>query len=254
MAYSLDILCAQLVNLGYQPGFFTEPEKADLSPFPGRSLKHVIWGQDPGFGKIAYGLVTTGPEGDIASIRGTQVPLNPDGSKNFMEWLRNFEALLVNCPFMSGAQVHDGICKDYLSLTIEDGTPVGKALAGSQSLTVSGHSKGGPLAMYLASEAGRIGGNQPACITFAPCKPGDKWFGRACIQFTRGVRSWANPKDLVPHSPLTITDLPPPFINEDYEFPTQLVPLKPAPGVVTHDFSEEHNLAGWYIPAIQAIA
>jgi len=172
-----------------------------------------------------------------------------------MEWLRNFEALLVDCPWLPGARVHDGISKDYLSLVVEDGTPVGKALAGNDSLTTTGHSKGGPLAMYLASEAGTLGGEQPACITFAPCKPGDKIFGRNLCWMTRGVRSWANPKDLVPHSPLTITDLPAPFINEDYEFPTQLNPLKPSPAMVAAtDYAEEHNLNGWYIPALEAVA
>ena len=254
MAYSLDLLCAKLTNLGYQPGFLTAPERADLSALPGRTLKDTIWGADPGFGRVAYGLVTSGPEGDIASIRGTQVPVNPDGSKNWMEWLRNFEALLVDCPFMQGTKVHDGNSKDYLALTDEDGTPVGRALAGCSSLTTTGHSKGGPLSIYLASEVGRIGGTQPACIAFAPCKPGDKWFGRAAVQYTRGIRLWANPKDLVPHTPLTITDLPPPFINEDYEFPTQLCPLKPSPSVPSaKDFSDEHSLSGWYIPALEAL-
>lgn len=250
MAYELDLLCARLVNLGYQPGFLFAARATDLSAFPGRSLVSVIWGVDPDVGKIAYGLLTDGPEGLIASIRGTQVPL-----ESMVEWVRDFEAELVPCPFVSGALWHDGIGKDYLTLTLDDGTPVGKGLSGAKGLTVAGHSKGGPLAVYLATEAGLLGGNAPACVAFAPCKPGDKAFGKAAVSATSSIHLWANPKDIVPHTPLTITNLPAPFINEDYEFPVPLSPLDPSsvtPPVAT-DWDSAHNLAGCYIRLLEAL-
>lgn len=250
MAYSLDLLCAKLVNLGYVPGFLFAPRLADLSPFPGRKLVSVIWGVDPdGVGRTGYGLVTDGPEGLIASIRGTQVPVG-----SLVEWVRDFECLLSPCPFASGAMWHDGIGKDYLTLVLDDGTPVGKGLAGAKGLTVAGHSKGGPLAIYLATEVG-LQGNPPACVAFAPCKPGDKAFGRAAVSACSSIHLWANPKDIVPHTPLTITALPPPFINEDYEFPVPLSPLDPGSvtPAVPGDWDSAHNLAGAYIRMMEAL-
>lgn len=251
----LDVLTARLVNLGYQPRFLTNPETADLSPFPGRTLTHTIWGLDPGVGKVAYGLVTDGPEGTIASIRGTQIPKG-----SYIEWIRNFEALLIPCPLSAGAKWHEGIGADYLGLTIEDGTPLGKALSGNPNLITSGHSKGGPLAIYLGLEVGAAnlmaGVPLPAVFAFAPPKPGDKPLGTACVQYSRGIRLWANPKDVVPHTPLTITDLPPPFVNEDYEFPVQLGPLNPnsVTPPVGLDWAEAHNLEGAYIRMLEKAA
>ena len=94
----LHILCAKLGVVAYTLDY-AQPIVPDLSHLNGRVWRQWIWGDDgKGVGVVAFGFVSDGPEGNIATIRGTQTP---DGS--MVEWLDDFDAILEPCPFVIGA-------------------------------------------------------------------------------------------------------------------------------------------------------
>jgi hypothetical protein len=239
MSLSLQILCAKLGLRAYDPAFLATAS-LDLSDL-GRELKYVIWGTDAGIGAIPYGFISTGPEGMIATFRGTQMP---DGS--FVEWIDDFEAVLDPCPFAPGAMWHRGFGKVYSSLAVA-GTPVAVALTGIPGLICHGHSLGAPLATYAALEAkaGQLG-------LFASPKPGNAAFAAAVQAAILPIWSYANPNDAVPKVPITV-DFPWKF--EDFQ--PVMGPYRLNANLVTPaipgDWGASHNL-GNYLALLEALA
>lgn len=139
------------------------------------------------------------------------------GTKGTPEWESDFESLLTTWPFMegAGAMSHAGFTGIFQTFRLKSGRPLLDVIRSFQAagkVIIYGHSLGGPLATMLAALAGGC-----FLICYASPKPGDPVFGAWVRSRTIGRVLFANPKDVVPHVPLTITNLPPPFINEDYE-------------------------------------
>lgn len=236
MITALEILCAKLGIAAYDPAFAASG-KTDLSSL-GREFQSVIMGVDPGIGPIPYGFISSGPDGFIATFRGTQTP---DGS--YVEWLDDFKAVLEPCPFAPGCQWHKGFGEVYSTLNI-GGVPVGQAIKG---LLCHGHSLGGPLATFAALESGG-----PALGLFASPKPGDSALA-ALVQTTiRTIWSYTNPNDAVPRVPLTVDW---PFRFEDFQRvmpPFQLQPNLVTPAIPS-DWASSHALAN-YLALLEAAA
>lgn len=164
------------------------------------------------------------------------------GTRTLIEWMSDAEAVLVDCPFAAGTKVHRGFAAIYATFALKSAFPLLAYLETHPCVVVMGHSLGGPLATYLAAQ---VRANELVC--YASPKPGDPAFG-AWVKAQVAERTlYANPKDIVPHLALTITNLLAPFVNEDFEHIDFLTPLDPAsvtPPVST-DWVDAHNILNY---------
>ena len=164
------------------------------------------------------------------------------GTKGAPEWESDFDALLIACPFAPGAKVHAGFNGIFVTFRLKSGLTVSQAVEKYTHRIVMGHSLGGPLATYVAALAAA-----DELVCYASPKPGDPGLG-AWIRSRVPVRTfYANPKDIVPHAPLTITNLPPPFVNFDYEPVDYATPLNPDSVVppVPHTWADSHAILNY---------
>jgi hypothetical protein len=158
------------------------------------------------------------------------------GTEGIDEWVHDAEFLLVQCPFLAGAgQTEDGFTAMYNSLAtaVAPGSPsLASALATLpfpqpvSSLTICGHSMGGPLATLLALDlAANTSFNDPTVYTYASPRPGDPLFASTYNQVVKNSFRIANRLDLVPKLPL------PPLYDHVLDLselnPMHLLPLPP---------------------------
>jgi pimeloyl-ACP methyl ester carboxylesterase len=222
------------------------PPLADL----GRTFTAWIWGDDGmGVGRVAFGFISTGPEGVICTIRGTQTP---DGSA--IEWLDDLDAFLEDCPLVIGAKWHRGFGRVYSTLRV--GVGGGREaflqafLAVQKAVIVCGHSLGGPLASFAA-----LDGKASSLILFASPKPGDSYLRQAVFRSIEAqggeIASYANPNDAVPKVPITV-DFP--FKVIDFQHivePTELSPSLVTPPIPS-DWASSHSLQN-YLSLLEAL-
>lgn len=251
-APSLHILCAKLGLEAYKAGFLSIPlETVDVVQYD-RVFDRLIWGNDGlGVGKIPFGFISRGEEGEIVTIRGTQTP---DGS--LVEWLDDLNAFLVQCPFAVG-RWHAGFGSVYSTLVVTADTgenqPLGQylkaRLAAGVDITVSGHSLGGPLASYAALEA--LCPRAP--VLFASPKWGDTLLTQTAHTLWSDIPfpSYANPNDAVPKVPITVDH---PWRIEDFQpiAPSILLPASLVSPPVPAGWTDSHNLAN-YLRLLQAM-
>ncbi len=239
---TLHILCAKLGLKGYDPSFLSKPLSLDLSDL-NRTLVALIYGNDPGEGMIPYGFVSDGTDGPIAWIRGTEIPFG-----NFIEWEKDFEAVLDDCPIASGCKWHRGFGSIYLTLYVVGRgveSPLGLFLATLRNLTVSGHSLGGPLATYAAGA-----GNAKNLVLFASPRPGNsalaKWVKEQTSLYEgHSIASYANLNDIVPKVPLEAMGF------ESVIPPTELSPTSVTPAI-PDDWAQSHHLPN-YLRLLEAV-
>ncbi len=237
MIPALHVLCAKLGVVAYGLDYL-HPVVPDLGPWA-RVFRQWIWGDDgKGVGVVAFGFVSDGPEGNIATIRGTQTP---DGS--MVEWLDDFDAILEPCPFVIGANWHRGFGRVYRTLRAGPDASASQFLAAYlssiKSPVVSGHSLGGPLATYAAIE-----GHGRELVLFASPKPGDSYLAKAAASGIETMTAYVNPNDAVPRLPITVDW---PFKLEDFEHVVEATVLKPdlVTPPIPGDWSSSHNLSNY---------
>lgn len=229
------LLNSKLELASYQAGFLASGVP-DLSSCPTRTLTKTIWGYEGGdVGQTPFGFVTTGPEGPIATFRGTEMP---DGS--LAEWLDNLDAFLIPCPLVPGTRVHRGMWGLYRSLNVV-GCPIGSYLATVPGVRCHGHSLGAVFAVYASLEAKAA---LPP-VLFA-CPKG--WDGAFATHFAdlygTKVPLFRNPDDVVPALPITVDVL---FVAEDFQpiaEATVLLPTSVVPRVGS-SWLEAHSMANY---------
>lgn len=232
MANPVHVLGCDLIYRLYEAG----DEPVDFS-LMGCTTEDEILATDQNGVQTRYGVVLRHHDpavGLLVVIRGT---------RTLVEWLSDAEAILEGWAFALGTSAHHGFSAIYRTFTLKSGLPLVAKLASTPGrVTVMGHSLGGPLATYLAALA-RVS----ELVCYASPKPGDPALGAWVKAQVPNITLYANPKDIVPHLPLTITHLPPPFVNEDFEHVDFLNPLDPArvtPPIST-DWEDSHNILSY---------
>ena len=232
MTLAVSLLCAKLLQRSYDAGFI-QSGSINLSDL-GVTVKAVIWGEDDGVGPVAYGFISDGAAGLIATFRGTQMP---EGSP--IEWLEDFKAELVACPFAINARVHAGFLDVYKTLTAGSNIPIGQFLRTIQGpLICCGHSLGAPLATYAAIESLASG-----LVLFASPKPGDGGLAATRNESVQDAISYSNPNDVVPKVPITIPEIEP--------FEHAVPETSVGPGNVPGDWVSSHRIQG-YLSLLQS--
>lgn len=229
-ASPLVILAAKVGIEIYKIPLIPNPSLPDLSRF-GLKTEKIIMG-NAGAGPVPFGVISSNilqPNSPLlVSIRGTEARA---------EWVDDFKAILVLCPFIPGARVEKGFLEIYQSLTV-DGIKLSEWLS-FRRVICHGHSLGGPLATMIAIES--------CCdqlILLASPKCGDSSFGATVRAAIKTIYSYGNEKDLVWRSPLTL-DFP--FKIEDFEQVysiTQLDPKSVNPPIA-EDPASSHSLANY---------
>jgi predicted lipase len=149
-----------------------------------------------------FGLIARSGSDVVVAIRGTE---------SFLEWIKDFELILVPFPYAKAGNVEEGFKSFYASFVTGStaGSPrVITALAklvadGSvKTLRIAGHSLGSSLATMLALDlAANSVYSAPIVYTFGSPRVGDKVFAGTYDQLVSESWRIANANDLVPQLP-----------------------------------------------------
>jgi predicted lipase len=185
----------------------------------GYSLVTQIYADDITDGDPDYkvfGFIARSGSDVVVAIRGTE---------GFLEWIRDFELILVPFPYASAGKIEQGFKSFYASFVTGNTTAsprVISALAklvadGSvKTLRIAGHSLGSALATALALElaATSVYAN-PIVYTFGSPRVGDKVFAGTYDNLI--AESWrvTNLNDLVPQLPPQLAG----YVHVDAEVP-----------------------------------
>lgn len=231
---AIDILAAKLGETCYLPAFLHNP--LDVEPAVkalGRDLVDLIMGTDAGLGIVPFGFITDGPDGKIATVRGTQLPMG-----SLEEWWEDFKCLLEPCPLAVGARWERGFGQVSQSLYVGTGKPLAPYMVDNGIEIIEGHSLGGPVATNIGAEAG-----VDLAVLIESPNPGDLAFCAWANSRIRTIRSYWNPRDRIGQVPLDIHLLPP-LLVEDFVPVSPKIDLHPTATVppVADSLWENHNL------------
>jgi hypothetical protein len=231
----LDILCARLGEVCYEPDFLLHPGRVGLAGAQGlgRTLVDLVMGNDPGLGIVPFGLITDGPAGKICTVRGTQMPMG-----SMEEWLADFHAWLDRCPLAPGIRWERGFASVSESLYVGTGMPLAAYMVNKGIEVISGHSLGGPAATNIAAEAGT-----DALIIIESPNPGDAAFAAYVNSRVKAIRSYWNPRDRIGQVPYDF-NLFAPLLVENFVpvAPKILLDPKAVTPPVADTLWENHNL------------
>lgn len=150
--------------------------------------------------RVCYGLLleaATQPGEFVVAIRGTA---------NLLEWADDGE--FIQCPHPLGGHVESGFWSIFESMLFR--TPGGKDVPvvggiadaiGHGTVTVVGHSLGGPLAAYLTLDLAERPGLRVRGRFFASPRPGDAAFADLFDRTVADYVAYAYLLDAVPHVP-----------------------------------------------------
>lgn len=183
--------------------------KPDARLLPGWKLTGYLTGDDCLFrcgrtadqgDAVCYGFVAESlsePGQFVAVIRGT------DG---IIEWAE--DAQFNSVPHASGGRVEAGFWGIYNSLRYRPltGGPVSPVLGlakevGNGSLTIIGHSLGGPIATYLTYDLAKLLPKQTSMLVFASPRPGNAAFAQAFESRVPQYQVFNYELDVVPRVP-----------------------------------------------------
>jgi hypothetical protein len=148
----------------------------------------------------------------IVAYRGTLPPGGDSPQPTVIaDWLQDFDADPVSMPGIPGAKVHDGFHKAFLDTS----TGLHAQLAAwrdagslkGRPIYLTGHSKGGPVALIAAAVLSGEGFTPTAVYTYAGARAGDGAF--AADYASRRITTWRyeNRFDAVPHLPPDDTEI-----------------------------------------------
>ena len=151
-------------------------------------------------------LVGRVAEGIVVSFRGTLAPL--DSTKpldaRLRDWVSDFEGDLIQSPEVPG-MVHRGFFNDMLSLYGDLAHEIYTIAKAGDKLHVTGHSKGGAMALLFARMWTSRRSLPPVerIVTFAGPRCGNDVFEASVDAMGIEVSRWEAGEDLVPHLPPT---------------------------------------------------
>lgn len=163
-------------------------------------------------------LATVSEDAVIIAFRGT-LPLGSDERTALRDWWQDAEAVLVSDPAEGiPGRVHEGFDRAFRQTWEGDPAQPGSGLKATlarwqqqgllrgRRLYLTGHSKGGPMAL-IAAQALRGAGYVPAAVyLFAPARPGNQQFHDAYLGLDIPTWRYENEDDPVPHLPENVDE------------------------------------------------
>jgi lipase (class 3) len=166
---------------------------------------------DPGpcGSKVDSALVGRVGDAIVVAYRGTLAPDGPDIRAIIDDWVNNAETLRREWP--GHGDVHDGFLDSHIALWphVEQEIARRIAAAAPKAIVVTGHSKGGALAVIGATAIrGRFPDIPVHVVTFAGPRAGGRSFADAYGRLGIPTLRYENRADLVPYLPLGDTAQP----------------------------------------------
>lgn len=162
-----------------------------------------------GPGGIDAGLVGTSVDGIILAFRGT---LPPDLPKDLSEFLKILDDWIndARVPLVPGygGKVHKGFAGSIENLWAELEPKVRERAAAGKPILVTGHSKGGAMAMLAAVRLADAGLSPAAVVTYAAPRVGNGEFAGHYQATIAEHWRFENRDDIVPHLPPASAVLP----------------------------------------------
>ena len=179
---------------------------------PGFDSASIGWtAGDPGpcGSKVDSALVGRVGDAIVVAYRGTLAPDGPDIRAIIDDWINNAETLMR--PWAPFGDVHDGFLDSHVALwpKVEQAIAQRIAAAPPRAIIVTGHSKGGALAVIGATAIrGRFPDIPVQVVTFAAPRAGGRSFADAYGRQRIPTLRYENRADLVPYLPLGDTAQP----------------------------------------------
>jgi len=162
-----------------------------------------------GMDRIDVGMVGEIDAGILIAFRGTLPPDSPDHEQMVLDWLCDFDALMVPPTAFSGKfLVHQGF-NDALVKLLKVGQPLIETMiggdSGTKSIYLTGHSKGGALANLAAYFCKSNWPSRNVFVTtFAAPRCGDVDYQAAFDTLVPHSVRYEAQDDIVPHLPPNI--------------------------------------------------
>lgn len=157
-----------------------------------------------GVDNIDRGLVGEITEGIVVGFRGTLPPDDPERLEVLLDWLNDFDALLVDDKHGFGGKVHNGFmgARDTIWAGMAAAIANRVSVSPTKPIYITGHSKGGAVANLAAARLHiERPGSEIIVCTFAAARPGDPDFAAQYnAAITRSTR-YEYTDDIVPHVP-----------------------------------------------------
>jgi hypothetical protein len=139
----------------------------------------------------------------VVAYRGTLSPDGPNVRAIVDDWINNAETGMV--PWLGNGDVHDGFFDSHKALWRDVEPAIKQRIAATppRAIIVTGHSKGGALAVLGASAIRRRFQGIPVhVVTFAAPRAGGRTFADAYAVLRIPTLRYENRADLVPNLPL----------------------------------------------------
>lgn len=198
---SVDPIVGRLLLAASQAYDLTQSGPAPIDP----AYAAIGWNGNPvgvvgGVDRIGAALVGATATEAIVAFRGTLPPnaSSPDKRQVFLDWLNDFDALLVPGPNLPGL-VHQGFLDQLEPIWNE----VLAQIPQGKPIYITGHSKGGALANLAAARWATLNPAKtpPFVVTFAAAKPGDGGFEAVYDRIVPHSLRYEFQDDIVPHLP-----------------------------------------------------
>lgn len=152
-------------------------------------------------------LVARTTFGAVVSFRGTQPPVFEtleQARPILQDWLNDGQVQQIEVSYSPG-QVHGGFARSLENLWQAGNllTVIQKAIADGRRLFLTGHSKGGSLAVLATKRLQAVGITPAGVMTFGAPRVGDEQFADRFDQDFKSLWRFEHQHDLVPHLPLS---------------------------------------------------
>ena len=183
-----DIVVALLCNKAYKLPQLADPSTLDLSDL-GYTLIDVLYSKDKD-GIRPYGFIANAEDqGQVVIFRGTEA---------WSEWANDLDVKFTSAIPICSGKIHEGFFGLYLHLQTKEGDDtLWRKKLDPDSLIVAGHSLGGALATFLATEI-----QARTLITFGSPKCGDEVFANCAKALLSEVVRYAVRYDVVTQVPM----------------------------------------------------
>lgn len=167
---------------------------------PNYTLRHTILAKSFGGKRERFGFIIESPQDIIIAFRGTT-------SRN--DWISDIMAAQVRFKYVKKACfTHRGFTGIYTSARKELLSALAK-LQPDKRLLLTGHSLGAALATLCAADLAANTPQRPMELyTYGSPRVGDPAFVKAVAQSVHNSCRYANPFDMVTHTPPTVLTLP----------------------------------------------
>lgn len=183
-----DIIVGLLVNKAYQLPFLADPATIDLSDL-GYTLTDILYSKDKD-GIRPFGFIANAEDqGQVVIFRGTEA---------WSEWANDTDIKFTSAIPIASGKIHHGFFGLYINLQTKEGDDtLWRKRLDPDCLLVAGHSLGGALATFLATEI-----QARSLVTFGCPKCGDEVFAASATSLLSEVVRYVVRYDVVTQLPM----------------------------------------------------